>query len=74
MPQKVTECWYCHGHNLEADKRGTVCKDCGATDSNIPKVGPPIVEPGNIFVKDGVDRHAKHPTRSVARKAARARG
>jgi len=38
---KGQTCWYCG--NAAFESGGGACKVCGATQDNVPKLGPPII-------------------------------
>jgi len=34
---KPVKCWCCGSTDIKPDERGTICRECGATDNYIPK-------------------------------------
>ena len=76
MTDHTKVCWYCGSKKVFPIRTWYQCDDCGATHIPSVALGPPIVEPGNVFAQGDVDkptRRALHPTAGVASRTARAR-
>ncbi len=70
------KCWYCGSKEIVYDARGTRCPKCGATDNELPKLGPPALEGTATKLAHKRGGHAPlslSPNKRILRQVAKAR-
>ena len=76
MTDYTKTCWYCGVKSVIKVSTWFKCTGCGATYVPPVETHGPELEPGNVTLttRSGlVKLRARHPTRSVTRRSARAR-